>query len=121
MSTFTDTERLSWLLARGAYDYVQHCDYPAGVDVQEAARRRIDEAMHKERVQAEAEVRGDWLSLTDTTPPLDVWVETKGGYADERIVRDYISALFGDWMKQPGDPTHWRHIPKSELNQEEKQ
>lgn len=121
MSTFTDTERLSWLLANGAYDYVVHRDYPAGFDIQEEARKRIDDAILAERRRVEAEESGEWLSLADTTPPLGVWVETKGGYTDDRIVRDYISTLFGDWMNQPGDPSHWRHIPKSEPNQEEKQ
>lgn len=55
-----------------------------------------------------------WFSLIDddgsTDPPSDTLVETKGGYGDDSIVRDYMHSQIGDWMNQPGDPTHWRPI-----------
>ncbi len=55
-----------------------------------------------------------WYSLEDNDGgpelPRDTWVETKGGYCDERIVKDYFNSKIGDWMNQPGDPTHWRPI-----------
>lgn len=54
-----------------------------------------------------------WVSLMDESPPHDTLVETKGGgrHPDE-IWKDYIHSTIGDWMRQPGDPTHWRHIVK---------
>ena len=54
----------------------------------------------------------DWIGVLEEMPPCDIWVETKGGYSDERIVRDYFHSQIGYWMNQPGDPTHWRHIKK---------
>lgn len=38
MTRPTDTERLSWLLARGAYDYVQECSRCDGTGVVEGER-----------------------------------------------------------------------------------
>jgi len=54
----------------------------------------------------------DWISLDDEMPPCDTMVETKGGYGDDRITKDYFHSQIGDWMRQPGDPTHWRPISK---------
>jgi len=55
-----------------------------------------------------------WFSLIDDdgSPelPSDTLVETKGGYGDDRIVKDYMHSSIGDWMNQPGDPSHWRPI-----------
>jgi hypothetical protein len=55
----------------------------------------------------------EWVDIMEDMPPYDTWVETKGGYwikGEEQIVKDYFSSSMGDWMCQPGDPTHWRHI-----------
>ena len=57
-----------------------------------------------------------WFSLIedDGSPhrPYDKKVETKGGYGDDRVTVDWFSSSIGDWMCQPGDPTHWRPIEK---------
>ena len=55
-----------------------------------------------------------WYSLLEGDgphPPYDTWVETKGGYGPDEIVKDYFSKSIGGWINQPGDPSHWRPMP----------
>ena len=53
-----------------------------------------------------------WISVVDEMPPLDTIVETRGGNEDaEEVVMDYFHSSIGDWMRNEGDPTHWR-LPK---------
>ena len=65
----------------------------------------------------------EWISLIDGDGPdlpNNTWVETKGGYCDDRIVKDYYyvgatASGINGWMNQPGDPTHWRPIEQQTM------